>query len=190
MTKIIILLTFSVLFASCGQTNGTKQESTGNFKSEPVTNNVAESLEQDAPPGIHGVFKHVYEYNTADLIEDVYIILDSTNNYANSRFYGTTDEFDVAREGYLPAFAVCSINNLFLTKDSISFSIDFMENEIFRNPVDLSIKNSSQISDSQNPKTELWNFDKQTVQLSGRFSKDSLYIYSSNFDPRLFLRIE
>lgn len=69
------------------------------------------------------LYEYVYPYNTEDLVENHYIELRMRGDSVSGRYYGTTDDFDSAREGYLPGFFVTSMNDLRVDAGSISFSL-------------------------------------------------------------------
>ena len=68
-------------------------------------------------------YEYVYPYNTEDLVENHYIELRMRGDSVTGRYYGTTDDFDSAREGYLPGFFVTTMNDLRIVDGAISFSL-------------------------------------------------------------------
>ena len=69
------------------------------------------------------VYEHGYAFNTAEPSENHFIVLDSTISPVRGWYYGTSDEFDSAREGYLPGFFVAKMSELAVTADRISFTL-------------------------------------------------------------------
>ena len=100
-----------------------------------------------------GVYFYEYEYNSDDLTEDHYIVIENVNGRIVGRYYGTSDDFDDAREGYTPGFFVADMNNLQIKDGSITFEIFLSEDDMFSRPVDLKYKSGNQVPKSENP---LW----------------------------------
>ncbi|MTI41557.1 hypothetical protein [Fulvivirga lutimaris] len=195
--KSPIIFVISFLVFSCGQSSKSEDKTAERDlfqdKSIEIESNVVTAKEPiDSITGsTTGTFYYDYPRDNKDFVEDSYIILDSSNNYTNSRFYGTTDEFDEAREGYLPAFTMCEINKLFLSQDSISFTINFFGNKLYNRPIDLEVSSHEQLEDSTSLKSDPWNFGEQSVNLTGKVFQDSLVIYSPVwYQPRSFIRIQ
>ena len=63
-------------------------------------------------------------------------------NKLTGYYYGTSDEFDEAREGYLPAFFVKKIDNLEIMGDSIRFTLNVNNSDFLTQPVDLKYKST------------------------------------------------
>ncbi|MDR2910474.1 MAG: hypothetical protein LBV47_03790 [Bacteroidales bacterium] len=82
----------------------------------------------------------VYEYVDPHSSEgDQYIILTEVNGKTAGFYYGTSDEFDEAREGYLPAFFVLPMNQLKINADTIEFVLTVENSDYLTRPVDLGI---------------------------------------------------
>lgn len=58
-------------------------------------------------------------------------------------FWGTTDEFDEAREGYLPGFVVLKAKNLTQKEDALSFTLSLKGEPVFEKPVPVSYASSN-----------------------------------------------
>ena len=97
-----------------------------------------------APAVAQVVYEYTYPYNTPDLIENHFIVLDSEGAQARGWYYGTSDEFDMAREGYLPGFFVAEMSDLVLSETSISFSLTRPE-RFFTSPVPLEYRDIASI---------------------------------------------
>jgi hypothetical protein len=90
------------------------------------------------------VYEYVYPYNTPDLIENHTIELDASGATPRGWYYGTSDEFDQAREGYLPGFFVAPMSNLMLTESTISFTLD-RPDRLFVAPVPLEYRSADDV---------------------------------------------
>lgn len=136
--RLIQILCISIVFVSCGNQNSmkNKEQQTAIENEETNTKNDTENTKIT----IVGTYEYVYPYNTADLIENHYIIIDKIDNQYVGRYYGTSDEFDEAREGYYPGFFVADMENLKIENDTIRFRLTVPNEKILSKTVDLNIK--------------------------------------------------
>lgn len=110
----------------------------------------ARKIELSSTIDVAGVYEYVYEHNTTELIENHIIVLERTGNNVTGRYYGTSDDFDNAREGYLPGFYVAPMKELIIRDQEISFRIDLQSDDLFMKPIPLSIKKSHEINQNNN----------------------------------------
>jgi hypothetical protein len=114
-SMILILL---IVFSACGQNSSPKNSDKETDK-------------------YNGVFEYVYPGNTSELIENHFIVFATVDNKLKGYYYGTSDEFDEAREGYLPAFFVAKMDNLIISGDTIRFILKVDNSEFLTKAVDL-----------------------------------------------------
>ena len=91
-----------------------------------------------------GTYEYIYPYNSEDLIENQYIILVKSKEEYSGWYYGTSDEFDAAREGYLPAFFVAKMQNLKISNDTITFNLNISDNDLLTEPVTLKLRSTEE----------------------------------------------
>jgi hypothetical protein len=104
------------------------------------------------------------------------------------KYFGTTDEFDDTREGYLPGFFVTGLQNLQVHGDSIKFVILCTDDEFFTKPIDLRIQSSDEAREQGYVKWDV----KPRINMkkySGFVQGDTILI-NDEFDTRLYLRIK
>jgi hypothetical protein len=89
-------------------------------------------------------YEYVYPFNTPDLIENHYLVLDTSGPEPQGWYYGTSDEFDAAREGYLPGFFVAPMMDLALSAAAISFAIE-RPARFFAAPVPLEYRGTADV---------------------------------------------
>ena len=102
---------------------------------------------------LNGVYEYVYPNNTDNLKENHYLAFKKTKNITEGWYYGTSDEFDKAREGYLPGFFVSKIRNLSTRGDSLFFEITTGYNKCFSKSFPIGIIDSTEIIQTN----EKWN---------------------------------
>ncbi len=73
---------------------------------------------------------------------------------ADGYFWGTSDEFYSAREGFLPGFIVLRMHDISLRADTLSFYLDSRGQDYFSGPVPLSVRNSAK---AHKAGCALWN---------------------------------
>lgn len=129
-------------------------------------------------------YKFTYPYSTPDLVEDHYIVIDTTGGKPHGWYYGTTDDFDEAREGYTPGFFAAAMQKFTFAKDSIAFSLTIDAKQIFEKPVPRAVR------DPATRKAARWS----TVPLagtraySGKVAGDSIVLRVGR-ERRVFRRI-
>lgn len=97
------------------------------------------------PPIPPGTYRYDYPMDTPDLVEDQFIVIDSVAGTLQLWYYGTSDEFDLAREGYLPAFFVAPATDLHLSADSVSFQLTVQPTEYFIDPVPRTYRSTADV---------------------------------------------
>ncbi|MCZ8215222.1 MAG: hypothetical protein O9262_03235 [Cyclobacteriaceae bacterium] len=133
-------------------------------------------------------YEFVYPYNTEDLIENHYIKLNFGNEPLTGKYYGTTDEFDQAREEYLPGFFVTDLFDLQIQGDSIKFVLLCSDDDFFTKPIDLRIKNSDEAKKQGYTK---WDVRLRTnmKKYKGSIHGDTIHI-KNELGDRFYLRVE
>ena len=126
--------------SSCEQSNTKKQAETVNNEIA-VEELVVSQQENNLIAGKEmnkyvGIYEYVYPYSSE---ENQYIVLKKENGKIIGFYYGTSDEFDEAREGYLPAFFVLPMNQLEIKGDTIEFVLTVENNDYLTKSVDLEI---------------------------------------------------
>ena len=103
------------------------------------------ALAWSAPAGAQvTVYEHGYAFNSSDLNENHFIVLDSVISPPRGWYYGTSDEFDQAREGYLPGFFVAPMEGLTLSASTISFALRRPE-RFFASPVPFTYRSADAV---------------------------------------------
>ena len=91
-----------------------------------------------------GVFEYVNPGNTPELTENHYIVLTKSNDQLTGLYYGTSDEFDGEREGYLPGFFVSPMDDLQINGDTLRFVLNTTNSDFLTQPVDLKIHSTKE----------------------------------------------
>ncbi len=134
-----------------------------------------------------GVYEYVYPDNTADLIENQYIVLTEINGNLSGNYYGTSDEFDEAREGYRPGFFVSPMDQLQITGDTIRFELNTQNSDFMTKAIELKIKSTKEAVNAgyKNWDNRLETYPKQYAGLIKDstivFFKGLQYFYNKTF---------
>jgi hypothetical protein len=118
---------------------------------------------------LNGIYEFAYPYNTDDLIENHYIAFRKTGENVEGWYYGTSDEFDEAREGYLPGFFVSKIQDLETKGDSLLFKVLTGYNKCYSKALPIGYVVSSEILKTN----EIWQPDNKknyTLDYSGKLT--------------------
>jgi hypothetical protein len=114
--------------------------------------NSIEKVKDNDLSSIAGTYCFDYEGDTPELTEDHYIVIEMTDDKFSGYYYGTSDDFDPAREGYFPGFYVTQMSDLNVDISTIRFSIKLYPKDLFSSPVELQYKRSEDIPSSENSK--------------------------------------
>ncbi|VAW66530.1 hypothetical protein MNBD_GAMMA10-1475 [hydrothermal vent metagenome] len=128
-----------------------------------------------------GIYEYVYEYNSERLIENHYIKIFYKKGKAQGIYYGTSDDFDEAREGYLPGFFSSKMNSIKVDGAKISFSIK--PDVFYRQAVTPAKKNKS-----NSAWKNLITTDIRTYHAT--YKDNRLFVTSSGLDDRVFNKIK
>ncbi len=170
--KILILIIFTFGIISC---NPNKTDSKGKVDI-PIEKIISDKTSTNE---LTGIYEYIYEYNTEDLIENHYIEFKNNKAY----YYGTSDDFDNAREGYLPGFFSSEISDFKTDKNRIEFSLKVNDSIFYKNAISPIL---------QVEKNELWNIgiSYKTRKYKGKIKGDTIFIETENFDLRKFIKIK
>jgi hypothetical protein len=163
-------LTFFILAVTFLQINfGFKQK-----ESNPIIDN--QTIK------VLGVYKYKYEYNTKDLTENHYIKLEEINGKISGIYYGTSDDFDEAREGYLPGFFKVNMLNINITDSKINFKLKVNDSDIY----------DKAITPFNNPKNKKqWTVGLRNYERNyfGKISANKILVETEGFDKRTFIKL-
>ncbi len=144
-------------------------------KSEEKTSLV---IKEKNNSSLNCVYKHKYPYSE-DGSEDVYIVLYNGTGY----LYGSSDEFDMGREGYLPGFLKADMKEILYTDSTLSFTLEVNSDEICEKPFKY----------NGNPSSSVWSpgvgMEFQDQSYSGVISGDSLFLTQELTGKRLFIKM-
>ncbi|WP_157518154.1 hypothetical protein [Flagellimonas lutaonensis] len=142
-------------------------------KSEPIITKPDTKSEAE----LLGVYEYVHEYNTEDLIENHYLEFKEGQSF----YYGTSDDFDEAREGYYPGFFKAQIDNLEFNGENLTFDITVSDSIFYKKPVTPLYQTIG---------NEPWDIGIRynTRNYQGIVNGDTITILTKEFDPRKFIK--
>ena len=87
---------------------------------------------EDRVDVLTGTYEMVYKHNHDDWIQNEYLVFKTDKNTLTGTFYGTSDDFDDAREGYLPGFFKVKMKNLKYHAGKLSFDIVVTQKSLYK----------------------------------------------------------
>jgi len=132
-----------------------------------------------------GLYEFVYENNTETLIENHYIDIQKVNNNYVGYYWGTSDEFDEAREGYYPGFFVTKMDTLVIKDGVISFTLNVNVDDMFDKAIPQNIKTSDEARTAGFNKWEQ-SIGYKTRKYKGKFIGRTIELPDQYGDIRTF----
>jgi hypothetical protein len=163
-------LTFIILIATFLQPNfGFKQK-----PSSPIVD--SQTIK------ILGIYEYKYEYNTNALNENHYIKLEEINGKTSGVYYGTSDDFDDVREGYLPGFFKANMLNINITDSNINFKVKVTNSDIYDKAI-------TPFKNAKNNKR--WTIGLQNYERNyfGKILANKIIVETEGFDKRTFIKL-
>jgi hypothetical protein len=125
---------------------------------------------------LEGTYEYVYEHNT-DIVENHYIQIKNGKGF----YFGTSDDFDNAREGYYVGFFRARMDSLKISRTNISFSLFVNDSMFFDKPITpFSVKNNK--SNWTNGIQYNWR------KYDGKINGDTIEIVTDGFNKRKFIK--
>ena len=134
---------------------------------------------------------YYYQEGERPAFDDEIIGLFANGEQMGGYFWGTTDEFSTAREGYLPGFFVLKLQGVKIEGDSISFSLDSRNEKFFSNIIDISIRSSEEAKDRcYHPWNQSFSIFYDSIYVEGKIYPDSIILEPTvnRSDSRLFVK--
>jgi hypothetical protein len=159
----------------------TKNEANVQLQTEKPIQKMEEVVEEQEKPELtlylNGIYEYDYPYDTKDMNENQYVAFRKNGDTVDAWYFGTSDEFDEAREGYLPGYFVSKIQSLSNKGDSIFFSVLTANNQCYTKRPPIGIVDKTELDKS----FEKWNDygEIQTIDYAGKL--DGLKLYISMF---------
>lgn len=178
MKQTFILLLFLTLIGCNSKPKENEQtdsNQTDSIKTEAISVEVLIEEPKPAKPlYLNGIYEYDYPQDTEDMNENQYIAFQKTEDEVHGWYYGTSDEFDEAREGYLPGYFVSRIDNLTTKGDSIFFSVATGFSQCYSTRFPIGYIDKTKL----NEEYEKWfaSGEDQVIYYSGKLDGLKLYI--------------
>ncbi len=133
MRKILMILLIGIICIAC-HNSGNKTSSKTNENL-----NIADTKQNTTRlDRLIGMYEYKYDPESSE--ENHYILIEKKEDRYEGRYYGTSDEFDEGREGYLPGYFVADMKDLKITNTDISFTLNVPNEKILNKKLSLKIK--------------------------------------------------
>lgn len=132
------------------------------------------------------LFFHHYASNINGVknfdMEDKIIVIVKDGYKYKCFYYGTSDDFEEAREGYLPGFISVEATNLSVSEGKISFHLNSTNHNFYSQPVEVGLYTDENIIASG---YKLWLQASSNcwrdVLFCGTYTQDSIIIHNKTF---------
>lgn len=189
MSMAPVLIILMGLFTSC------KSKTVSPLRKSKTVSHLCKS--KTVSPALVNTSKDtlMYCYDNRDFHdEDCYLKLYlEDGRVMKGLFWGTTDEFTDAREGFVCGFFVLPISQIRQKEDSLFFTLDARKEKFFTKAIPLDITKSQE---AIKKKFQLWDIyvTDSVVSYTAKVSKDSLSVRNMTFETyppeRTFVRKE
>lgn len=127
--------------------------------------------------------------NEFNALENYTIGLEKSGQKLKGFFWGTTDVFSQAREGYLPGYFVLPMDNLEIIGDSISFSLYADENALFNEYVTVDIFTTDEANKGRTRYKHTDYYKGLKTKYKGVIRDDTIYLNNfANDCKTMFIR--
>lgn len=141
-----------------------------------------QELATEEDSSLVGTYQYTYPHNTADLNEDHFIMIYEHGGELHGTYFGTSDDFDPAREGYKPGYYYAEMQNLQLTDSTISFVVEVTDSTMYQHQITPFVKAAEQ---------RPWQgtLQRYTQGFSGTIEDDVIKLPYDHFQARLFVKV-
>lgn len=168
MEKRVLVLFSMILFMVLFMTF---DNNVNGFNNTAFGNNCQEQLSDYT-----GIYEYLYPYNTETLNENHYIKIKLENKKLKGWYYGTSDDFDSGREGYLPGFFVKEMENFIIRNTSIEFILSVEPEDFFDKPVPLKYQTKEELPANEFEKWDAVNMRFQPKKYQGTIKENQITI--------------
>lgn len=125
-------------------------------------------------------------------MEDKIIVIVKDDYESKCFYYGTSDDFDEAREGYFPGFITLEANDLSIKGKKISFRLNSTDYNFYSQPIEIGFHTEAEIEKAGYKRWFIPSFNCwKDVHMEGTISKDSIIIENKTLPfngPAVFYR--
>ncbi|MCM1347458.1 MAG: hypothetical protein NC206_10300 [Bacteroides sp.] len=130
----------------------------------------------------HSVYYYYYyELQNTRMDDNIIEIRYDGDSVVEGYFWGTSDEFDEAREGYYPGFIVLPMKELKIRTDSIFFALDSRGKDYFSNYIDVSIHSCEEAKENgYHPWLQYYSYFYDSVSYKCAIVNDTIILNNND----------